>query len=357
MFPPIGYPALPSKAEGYPEYYNRLGQATNAKGDARAAREQTLAAQDAAWRETAPPAVIQRTADLRNAISAVPGSPEAKAALATAQSLLDEITALSVANTESARQAVVDCVGNPDPQCVFNKCNPVVQQNHPVWLNRQTRLETTLRESWRVSRRRMDALLQNIADPVQNEIAAQFIDGIGDTMWGLIIDGAVPMVATEFLLKDVCIVPQPDPPPTETVAPEKITPNPCPPALAKLKVGGDLGSADIAPDSSVSFGWEVNCSEAEVSGEWGPLPLLTGFGKLSTNFRDGSATFVMGSKAGAFGAAFTSEVYISVSRDGAIRDAGWRAGPSAPGGKSDIVDIPIIKSAAPSNALPVFGAT
>ncbi len=354
VFPPIGYPALPEKARGYPEYYGRLNEATNAKFTARSARAPTLVALDSAWRLKASPAESQRSADLRNAISAVPASPTAKAELAKAQSLLDEITALAVADGESARTAVIDCVGNPDPNCVYDRCHPTFVQNHPVWLNRQTQLEATLRESWRVSHRRMDALLQNISDPVQNEIAAQFIDEIGDTMWGLIIDGAVPMVGTEFLAEMVCVIPQPEPPTNPTAAPDTINPNPCPPALQGLKVSGSLGEAEIAPGSPVGFGWEVNCSEVEVSGDWGPLPLLTGFGKLSSNFRDGSATFVMGSKAGAFGLEFTSELYLSVGRDGSIRDAGWRAGPKAPLGKSDIVDIPIIKSAAPPGALPTF---
>lgn len=356
VFPPIGYPALPEKARGYPEYYGRLNDATNAKFTARSARAPTLAALDSAWRLRASPAENLRSADLRNAISAVPASPTAKAALAKAQSLLDEITALAAADAESARTAVPACVGSLDVNCVFSKCNPTVLQNHPVWLNRQTQLESTLRESWRVSHRRMDALLQNIADPVQNEIAAQFMDEIGDTLWGLIIDGAVPMVGTEFMLETVCVIPQPEPPTNAATAPDTINPNPCPPALQGLKVSGSLGEAEIAPGAPVGFGWEVNCSEVEVSGDWSPLPLLTGFGKLSSNFRDGSATFVMGSKAGAFGLEFTSEVYLSVGRDGSIRDAGWRAGPKAPLGKSDIVDIPIIKSAAPSGGLPTFGS-
>ncbi len=360
VFPPIGYPALAEKAQTYPEYYGRLYAAISAKSAARTARAQQLQGLEAAWRLKASPAEIQRSADLRNAISAVPVAADATAALETARTLQTQINDLVTEDTERARLAVLACGGAANPtQCVFDRCNPVVLQNHSVWLNRQTQLEATLRNQWRISHRRMDALLQNIADPVQNELAAQFMDTIGDSWWHLIIDGATPMAGTETLLTDVCVMPQIAPPAETAAAPETVKPNPCPPAVSGLKLSGDLGKAEMgprAPGESISFGWEVNCSEVEVSGDWSPLPLLTGFGKLSQNFRDGSATFVMGSKAGGFGLEFTSELYVSVGRDGSIRDAGWRVGPKGPFGASDIVDIPIIASAAPSSALPVFGA-
>ena len=64
-----------------------------------------------------------------------------------------------------------------------------------------------------------------------------------------------------------------------------------------------------------------------------------------------TAAGLKGSPKGALAA-----LHLSVGRDGSIRDAGWRAGPKAPLGKSDIVDIPIIKSAAPSGGLPTFGS-
>lgn len=360
VFPPIGYPSLAEKAEGYPEYYNALTTALNAKSDARAARQQALAPAHSAFFETKSPAEIFRTSDLRNAINLIAGSPASQAVLAQGHALQTQIDALAVEDAEKTRLAILDCAGQPNPdQCVHDKCNPVVLQNHGVWLNRQTQLEALYRNHWKTTRKRMDAILQNIADPVENELAAADIDTYGDALWALIIDGATPMVATEFSLKTVCVDPIPEPPTEDAAAPEQVNPNPCPPALEKLSVGGDIGKGLIQeslPGENVSFGWSVNCSEAEVSGEWGPLPLLVGFGKLSQSFRDGSATVVMGSKAkGPFGLEFTSELHLTVGRDGSIQDAGWRVGPKGPFGKSDIVDIPFVKSAAPPGALPVFG--
>jgi hypothetical protein len=226
-------------------------------------------------------------------------------------------------------------------------------------MNRQTQLEATMRGLWKTTHRRMDALRQNIGNPVENELAGIDIDTIGDGWWAAIIDGARPMAATETSLKPLCLMPIVEPPADAVAAPDTQKPNPCPPALEKLSVSGDLAKGlieDALPGEKVGFGWSINCSEVEVSGSWSPLPLLSGFGKLSQSFRDGSATLVLGSKGkGPFGLEFTSEVHITVSRDGSIQDAGWRVGPKGPFGKSDIVDIPFVKSAAPTSALPIFG--
>ena len=359
VFPPIGYPPAADKAESYPPYYNQLDAALSTKSNERTARAQALAPLHARFFATKEPAEVLRTTDLRNAINRLATAPATTAALAHAQALQAQIDALAQDDLAKTTEAEIQCMGSVDPNCVRSKCRPVVLQNHAVFMNRQTQLEATMRGLWKSTHRRMDALRQNIGNPVENELAGIDIDTIGDGWWAAIIDGARPMAATETSLKPLCLTPIVEPPADDVAAPDKQKPNPCPPALEKLSVGGDLGKGlieEALPGEKVGFGWSINCSEVEVSGSWSPLPLLSGFGKLSQSFRDGSATLVLGSKGkGPFGLEFTSEVHITVSRDGSIQDAGWRVGPKGPFGKSDIVDIPFVKSAAPTSALPIFG--
>ena len=326
VFPPIGYQAADKGGElpAVPV----MDAALSTKSNARTARAQALAPLHMRFFATKEPAEVLRTTDLRNAINRLATAPATTAALAHAQALQAQIDALAQDDLAKTTEAEIQCMGSVDPNCVRSKCRPVVLQNHAVFMNRQTQLEASMRGLWKSTHRRMDALRQNIGNPVENELAGIDIDTIGDGWWAAIIDGARPMAATETSLKPLCLTPIVEAPADDVAAPDTQKPNPCPPALEKLSVGGDLGKGlieEALPGEKVGFGWSINCSEVEVSGSWSPLPLLSGFGKLSQSFRDGSATLVLGSKGkGPFGLEFTSEVHITVSRDGAIQDAGWR---------------------------------
>ncbi len=354
VYPPIGYPALAEKADGYVQYYVDLNAASNALSTK--ANDEfnrlTLKLQQPRPHQLA--TSRSRAQDTYIEMLKVPLRPAYQAQLAQGHAISDSVIALAAEMQNAMLGYITSCFGSPDVDCVRNKCKGPLQADHTVFLARQTALETTMRKWWKDLHADMLGYAQAIADPDQHALAITQIDTQGLIGWGVIQSGIPAWNGTAASLNDVCLAPLTEPAPTAT-APDGTPLNPCPPALDKLKAKFDIakGKVESGPfqGASVGAGISVKCSEVSISADasWSPVPLLSGFGKLqyAQNAQGGTLTIGIGSKGAIGPASFTSGLELTLSQHsgGTNVDLAWKVGPAI-GAKSDIVDITIFKSVA-----------
>jgi hypothetical protein len=292
----------------------------------------------------------------------VPTRPSFVAQRERGEAIVREISQLAADTVVEARRIALECA--PDQQCYHDRCQTLLQQNHPVFFDRQTALEAVMRAWWRDLHAEMAGYAQAIGSVDENAMAVTQIDHQGLLGWNVILGGAVAWNGVPASLKAACLDPLPEPPVSDpTVGPDGSPRSPCPPALAQLKAKFDIGSGKVegGPLEGATYkaGISVNCSEVTVSTDasWSPLALLSGFGKMAytQSGQGGKLVVGFGSKAGAGPLAFESGLQLTLTQHhgGTNVDLAWRTGPSA-ASKSDIVDITIFKSVAPPQALPTF---
>jgi tetratricopeptide (TPR) repeat protein len=365
VYPPIGYPALPDKAKGYVQYYQRLTDASNAL-HTKASDEYNRLTLKLNQRKPHQLATSRnRATDTYLEMLKVPLRAVFTSQLAQGHAIVDSQFALAKETDDRMLEFINACAGSVDPDCLRNKCNPMLKQNHTVFLARQTALETVMRKWWHGLHSEMLGYAQAIGDPDEHARAITQIDTQGLIGWDVIRGGIPAWNGTATTLDPVCLIPLTDPPINDaTVGPDGTPLNPCPPALDKLKAKFEIDKAKVTSGpfagASVGAGITVKCSEVSVSADasWSPVPLLSGFGKLQygQTAQGGTLTIGIGSKGGIGPASFTSGLQLTLQQHsgGTNVDLAWKVGPSI-GAKSDIIDITIFKSVAPpltSPALP-----
>jgi hypothetical protein len=369
VYPPIGYPALPSKALSYVGYYDRLNAESNARSSALSAEYDALTQKLLRPDPTRSPASKRRGDDLMLEVLKVPTRPSFVAQRERAEAIEREIGQLTADTGVELMRIAAQCA--PDEVCYHDRCQALIQQTHPVFLARQTELEGIVRAWWRDLHAEMQGYALAIGDDDQHAAAVTQIDLQGLAGWNIIIGGAVAWNGLPATSKQACLDPLPDPPVTDpTAAPEATPRTPCPPELDKAKAKLDLakGKVKAGPlgDVGLSAGIEVKCSEVKAFGEakWEPIPLLAGFGKLgyADTAQGGKLTIGFGAKGGAGPASFESGLQLTVERHfgGTNVDLAWKVGPTASQSgltaTSDVKEISLAKSVAPPQALPSFPA-
>lgn len=360
VYPPIGYPALPSKTPGYVDYYARVNNDSKTKSKAANDEFNRLTLKVHAPKQKRSPLSRSRGSDIYLEMLKVPLKPAYVAQLNAGEALRVEVTKLASDTSEEMHRIISICA---DQTCVQTRCKTLLEQNHPVFLNRQTQIETTMRAWWRDLHAEMSGLAQGIGDADENALAITQIDEQGLIGWDVIQAGIPAWNGTATLL-NWCFQPLPDPSISDaTVGPDGSPLNPCPPSLDKLKAKFDIagGKVESGPfkGGSVGAGIQVKCSEVSVyaDAKWSPLPLLSGFGKMgyANNAQGGTLTIGIGSKAGIGPVDFQSGLQLTVKSHygGTDVDLAWRVGPTI-GPASDIVDITIFKSVAMPQASPTF---
>ena len=361
VYPAIGYPALPSKADGYVAYYDRLNSESHARLTAADAEYDRLVLKLQTPDSDRLPASRSRASDLVIEMLKVPARASFVTQRERGEQIVRDISQLAADTAVELDRVRAQCA--PSEQCFHDRCQTVLQQSHPVFLNRQTELEAVMRAWWRDLHAEMEGYAQAIGSEDENAMAVTQIDAQGLMGWNVIIGGAVAWNGVPASLKAACLDPLPSPPVDETVAPDGTPRNPCPPSLSQLKAKFDIGSGKVegGPLQGASYkaGISVNCSEVTVSTDasWSPMALLSGFGKMAytQGGQGGKLTIGIGSKAGVGPVGFESGLQLTLTshNGGTNVDLAWRTGPSA-GSKSDVQDISIYKSVAPPQALPSF---
>ncbi len=115
-----------------------------------------------------------------------------------------EISKLAGDTVAEMHRIEMECA--PDQQCFHDRCQTLLQQNHPVFLNRQTELEAVMRAWWRDLHAEMEGYAQGIGSDDENAMAVTQIDTQGILGWNVILGGAkawngVPDVAQARLLR------------------------------------------------------------------------------------------------------------------------------------------------------------
>jgi tetratricopeptide (TPR) repeat protein len=361
VYPPIGYPALASKAEGYVDYYVRLDAESNARFAAANDKYNELAIKGNQPDGSRQPASKRRADDLVLEMQKVPLRPSFVAQFEQGEAIARSIGDLAAETLVEMHRIQIEC---PDVQCVYQRCNPLVTGNHTVFLARQTQLEGVMRQWWHDLSPAMEGYARSIGDDDTHGLAITQVDLQGIAGWDVIRGGAKAWNGVPASLKPLCLGGPPEPPVSDpTVGPNGAPLVPCPPNLDRLKAKFDIGEGVVRggplDGARLGAGIEVKCSEVKVSvdGSWSPAALLTGFGRLSyaTNPYGGTLTIGFGSKAGIGPVNFSSglELTISGQATNTVVDLTWKVGPAA-GPKSDIVDIPIMKSTLPPIISPTF---
>jgi hypothetical protein len=356
VYPPIGYPALAEKADGYVQYYQRLSDEANARFSKANDEYNRLTLKLNQPRPHQLATSRNRASDMYLEMLKVPLQAKYTTALAQGQAISSSIITLAAEVNVEVLDDLHQCAGSPDPNCVRDKCKPQVNGAHTVFLARQTQLETVMRKWWHDLHAEMLGYAQGIADPDEHARAITQIDTEGLAGWGVIRSGIPAWNGAATFLEPECLVDQVDPPVSDpTVGPDGTPLNPCPPALDKLKAKFDIAKGTVSSGpfagASVGAGISVKCSEVSVSANasWNPVPLLSGFGKLqyAQTAQGGTLTIGIGSKGSIGPASFTSGLELTLSQHaaGTNVDLAWKVGPSI-GAKSDIIDITIFKSVA-----------
>ena len=356
VYPPIGYPALAEKADGYVDYYNRLDIEANARFSKANDEYNRLTLKLLQPKPHQLATSRNRASDMYLEMLRVPLKARYTAAVAQGHAIGSSIISLAAEVNNEVLADINQCAGSLDPNCLRNKCKPQVNGGHTVFLARQTQLETLMRKWWHDLHAEMLGYAQGIADPDEHARAITQIDTQGLAGWGIIRSGIPAWNGTAKFLEPACLVDQVDPPTTDpTVGPDGTPLQPCPPALDQLKAKFDIAKGKVSEGpftgASVGASVSVKCSEVSISADasWSPVPLLSGFGKLqyAKNAQGGTLTIAIGSKGSIGPASFTSGLQLTLSQHaaGTNVDLAWKVGPSI-GSKSDIVDISIIKSVA-----------
>ena len=356
VYPPIGYPALAEKADGYVDYYNRLDIEANARFSKANDEYNRLTLKLLQPKPHQLATSRNRASDMYLEMLRVPLKARYTAAVAQGHAIGSSIISLAAEVNNEVLDDINQCAGSLDPNCLRNKCKPQVNGGHTVFLARQTQLETLMRKWWHDLHAEMLGYAQGIADPDEHARAITQIDTQGLAGWGIIRSGIPAWNGTAKFLEPACLVDQVDPPTTDpTVGPDGTPLQPCPPALDQLKAKFDIAKGKVSggpfAGASVGASVSVKCSEVSISADasWSPVPLLSGFGKLqyAKNAQGGTLTIAIGSKGSIGPASFTSGLQLTLSQHaaGTNVDLAWKVGPSI-GSKSDIVDISIIKSVA-----------
>ena len=210
VYPAIGYPALPSKADGYVTYYDRLNRESNARLTAADDEYDRLAVKLQTPDPLQLPASRSRANDLFTEMLKVPARPSFVAQRERGEAIVREISQLASDTGVEARRIALECA--PDQQCYHDRCQTLLQQNHPVFLNRQTELEAVMRAWWRDLHAEMEGYAQAIGSDDENAMAITQIDAQGLMGWNVIIGGAVAWNGVPASLKPACLDPLPEPP-------------------------------------------------------------------------------------------------------------------------------------------------
>ena len=293
----------------------------------------------------------------------VPLRPSFVARIEQGEAIVSSIHDLAAETSVEMLKIQRECA---DLTCVYTRCNPLVTGNHTVFLARQTQLEALMRAWWHDLRPAMEGYARAIGDDDTHALAITQVDVQGIIGWNVILGGTAGWNGVPTFLKALCLSGPPEPPVSDpTVGPDGAPLVPCPPNLDRLKAKFDIGEGVVTSGplegAKVGAGIEVKCSEVKVSidGSWSPLALLSGFGNMSyaTNPYGGTLTIGFGSKAAVGPLSFSSglELTIAGQAKNTVVDLTWKVGPSA-GPKSDIVDIPIMKSTLPPIVSPTFPA-
>ena len=233
VYPAIGYPALPSKADGYTTYYQRLNDESHARGSAANDEYNRLMVKLQSPDPLRLPAPRPRH-DLFLEMQKVPLRASFVAQEERGEAIVREISTLASDTVAEAHRIELQCA--PDAQCFHDRCQTLLQQNHPVFLNRQTELEAVMRAWWRDLHAEMEGYAQAIGSVDENAMAITQIDAQGIKGWDIILGGAVAWNGVPASLKPACLDPLPEPPGSRPhVGPDGTPRNPCPPSLAQLE--------------------------------------------------------------------------------------------------------------------------
>ena len=185
-----------------------------------------------------------------------------------------------------------------------------------------------------------DYLLAWADDPGEIGDEILILTGFTDSWAGALDDSKDPN-GTPYCIES--------PDPESAPDPGALTENgsgPCPKNLKAISAEIDLSVVKV----------KVNCEEVKVGASTEMIPLVKAFAEVKYNFKDGTTTIFGGAKGevgfGPAKADFKSGIYIKGDSTGAIKEVGWRVGPSIGvgagpvgwSGGSDTVDIKIIGS-------------